>query len=515
MARGTILVVDDEPSILNTLKKALTLEDYSVDVAGGVGIALERIAKKSYDVVVLDVALPDGDGVELLGKLKASGNDAQIIMMSGHATVDLAVRATKLGALDFLEKPLSTDRLLVMLENTFRLLRAEAEAEELKAEAGHFSELVGGSRAMVELREQVARAARSSASVLVTGERGTGKELVARAIHRASPRAKGVLERLNCAAVPAELIESELFGHEAGAFTGRDQAAPGQVRAAPTAAPCSSTRSATCRCRCRRSSCACCRSGRSSAWAAARRLGRRARGGGDEQAICALLARRTSFAPISTIASTCSRSSSRRSARGATTSPCSRLLSSRPPGETITAPASPSARTRSTRSVGTRSRATSESSGNLIERLVILNPDDSVTASDVERAIGLGSAAAAQGLYRPGVPFRVLSEEAERTIIEEALAHHGSQMTATARALGLERSHFVQEGSRARLARGQGRRRLASAEELLQAFLAAPHPEQCRAIARQRGTERDGRQHRAQSEHRRVGPASARMRRCP
>jgi DNA-binding NtrC family response regulator len=101
MARGTILVVDDEPSILNTLKKALTLEDYSVDVAGGVGLALERLGKKSYDVVLLDVALPDGDGVELLGKLKAGGNDAQIIMMSGHATVDLAVRATKLGALDF------------------------------------------------------------------------------------------------------------------------------------------------------------------------------------------------------------------------------------------------------------------------------------------------------------------------------------------------------------------------------------------------------------------------------
>ncbi|HEV8247661.1 MAG TPA: sigma-54 dependent transcriptional regulator, partial [Polyangiaceae bacterium] len=220
MPRGSILVVDDEPSILNTLKKALTLESYSVDVAGGIGVAEERLAKRGYDVVLLDVALPDGDGLELLGRLKHAGNDAQIIMMSGHGTIDAAVRATKLGALDFLEKPLSTDHLLIMLENTFRLLRAEAEAQELRAEAGYFDELVGQSRAMAELREQVLRAARSHASVLLTGERGTGKELVARAIHRASPRAGGPLERLNCAAVPAELIESELFGHEAGAFTG-------------------------------------------------------------------------------------------------------------------------------------------------------------------------------------------------------------------------------------------------------------------------------------------------------
>ncbi|HYO94903.1 MAG TPA: sigma-54 dependent transcriptional regulator, partial [Polyangiaceae bacterium] len=220
MPRGQILLVDDEPSILSTLKKALTLEGYAVDVAGGVGVAEERLAKKAYDALLLDVALPDGDGLELLGRLAAAGNEAAVIMMSGHATIDAAVRATKLGALDFLEKPLSTDRLLVMLDNSLRLLRAEAEARELRRATGYFDELLGQSRAMTELREQVLRAARSSASVLLTGERGTGKELVARAIHRASPRAKAPLERLNCAAVPAELIESELFGHEAGAFTG-------------------------------------------------------------------------------------------------------------------------------------------------------------------------------------------------------------------------------------------------------------------------------------------------------
>src|SRR5262249_38746555 len=158
--------------------------------------------------------------------------DADVIMMSGHGTIDAAVRATKLGALDFLEKPLSTDRLLVMIENAFRLRRAQEETRELKAEAGYFDELVGQSAEMAGPRERGARAARSSASVLVTGERGTGKELVARAIHRASPRAKAALERLNCAAVPAELIESELFGHEAGAFTGATKQRAGKFERA-------------------------------------------------------------------------------------------------------------------------------------------------------------------------------------------------------------------------------------------------------------------------------------------
>src|SRR6187551_1323334 len=220
MPRGQILVVDDEPSILSTLKKAISLEGYGVDVAGGIGVAEERLSRKTYDVLLLDVALPDGDGLEFLSRVRAASNEVAVIMMSGHATIDAAVRATKLGALDFLEKPLSTDRLLVMLDNALRLVRAEAEAQELRREAGLGDELIGESRPMLALREQVLRAAKSNASVLLIGERGTGKELIARAIHRASPRAKGPLERLNCAAVPADLIESELFGHEAGAFTG-------------------------------------------------------------------------------------------------------------------------------------------------------------------------------------------------------------------------------------------------------------------------------------------------------
>src|SRR5690606_32580749 len=121
MAVAQVLVVDDEPSILTTLKTALRLEGYAVDVAGGVQLAQERATKNSYDLILLDVALPDGDGVELLARLRESGNDAVVIMMSGHATVDAAVRATKLGAIDFLEKPLSTDRLLLVMDNALRL----------------------------------------------------------------------------------------------------------------------------------------------------------------------------------------------------------------------------------------------------------------------------------------------------------------------------------------------------------------------------------------------------------
>ena len=156
MPRAQILVVDDEPSILATLKKVLSLEGYGVDVAGGVSVAESKLAKQSYDVVMLDVALPDGDGLSLLSKLMTGGLEAQVIMMSGHATIDAAVRATHLGALDFLEKPLSTDRLLVVLDNALRLTRAEAEAEELRREAGLGDELIGESRPMLALRARMA-----------------------------------------------------------------------------------------------------------------------------------------------------------------------------------------------------------------------------------------------------------------------------------------------------------------------------------------------------------------------
>src|SRR5690606_28844293 len=220
MEAGHVLIVDDEPTILGTLKKALTLEQYRVDVAGGANLADRKIRTGEHDLVLLDVALPDGDGVELLRGWRQRGVTTPVVMMSGHATIDLAVRALQLGALDFLEKPLSTDRLLVVIDNALRLVRAEAEKEQLRREAGYFDELIGASASMRELGDRLARVAPTRAPVLITGERGTGKELVAKALHRLSPRHAKPLEKLNCAAVPKDLIESELFGHEAGAFTG-------------------------------------------------------------------------------------------------------------------------------------------------------------------------------------------------------------------------------------------------------------------------------------------------------
>ncbi len=445
MARGQVLVVDDEPSILGTLKKALSLEGYGVEVAGGIKIAEERLAKKTFDVVLLDVAMPDGDGLDLLGRMKAAGPDATaaVIMMSGHGTIDLAVRATRLGALDFLEKPLSTDRLLVMLENALRLVRAEAEARELRAQAGWFDDLVGDSRAMKELREQVLRAARSSASVLVTGERGTGKELVARAIHRASPRAHSPLERLNCAAVPAELIESELFGHEAGAFTGATKQRRGKFERAsggtlfldevgdmPLAMQAKLLR--------------------------VLQEGEIERVGGNE----------TIRVDVRVVAAT-NKDLQAGSASGAFRADLYDRLNvvplELPPlrarREDIARLADhflAQARTNNGRpQFSLTEEARRALSGlpfpgnvrelkNLVERLVILNPDDRVEAADVERFAGT-TASNYAGIFRPGVPFRVLSEEAERTILEEALAHHGGQMAATARALGLERSHLYKK----------------------------------------------------------------------
>lgn len=437
-------MVDDEAAILSTLKTALSFEGYVVDVAGNIAVAEERLGRAAYDLVLLDVALPDGDGVEFLHRIRRAGNDVAAIMMSGHGTIEAAVRATKLGALDFLEKPLSTDRLLVVVENALRLLRAEAEAEELKAEAGHFDDLIGDSPVMRELAEHVGRAARSSAAVLVTGERGTGKELVARAIHRASPRNRGPLEKLNCAAVPAELIESELFGHEAGAFTGATKLRRGKFERAsggtlfldevgdmPLAMQAKLLRvlqesevervggSGTLRVDVR-------------VVAATNRDLMEACKNGSFRAD---LFDRLNVLPLSLPPLRARRQDIPALARHfiAIAARANNRPNVRLGDDAIEAFARHSfpGNVRELR--------------NLVERLVILSPDDVITAADVERALGMGASPGQAGLYRAGVPFRVLVEEAERTIVEEALSAHGGQMAATARALELERSHLYKK----------------------------------------------------------------------
>jgi DNA-binding NtrC family response regulator len=232
--RATLLIVDDEPAILSTLRRALELEGYAVEVAGGGRIALEKVKARAFDAVVLDVAMADLDGMATLKALRELQPALPVVMMSGHATLSTAVEATRLGAVDFLEKPLSIDKVLITVGNALKLARLEAESEERRASARREIDewLIGGGPKMKRIVETIRRAAPSTARVLVTGERGTGKELVARAVHELSKRREGPFVKLNCAAIPAELIESELFGHEKGAFTGATQMRRGKFEQA-------------------------------------------------------------------------------------------------------------------------------------------------------------------------------------------------------------------------------------------------------------------------------------------
>ncbi len=455
MPRGHVLVLDDEKSILTTLQKALSLEGYTVDVAGGCKVAEEKLAKNSYDLALFDVALPDGDGVALLSKVRALGADFPVVMMSGHATVDAAVRATRLGAFDFLEKPVSTDRLLLVIENALRLTRAEAEAKALRTQAG-LGELVGNSRAMLQLREQIERAAKATANVLVIGERGTGKELVARAIHVASKRAKGPLEKMNCAAIPSELIESELFGHEAGAFTGATKQRRGKFERAnggtlfldeigdmPLGMQAKLLRVLQEREIERVGGSEVIKVDVRVVAATNRDLEQMSRP--ESGQFRADLYDRLNVLPL-TLPPLRAR---REDIPGLSQHflELAMLQNDRPGmrfGDTAMTALSAHSYPGNVRELR-----------NVIERLVILTPDDTIDADDVRTCLG-GGALPASSLFRPGVPFRVLSEEAERAILEQALTHHGGQMAATARALGLERSHLYKKCKALGLRRGEG-----------------------------------------------------------
>ncbi|MGC1617253.1 MAG: sigma-54 dependent transcriptional regulator [Candidatus Acidiferrum sp.] len=220
MARKAhLLLVDDDPNTLASLSRAFRLAGHEATVCDNAPRALELLRTESFDLILSDVVMPGKSGIELLEDLKQAGVKTPIVLISGQANVETAVKATKLGALDFLEKPLSTEKLLVTVENALRLSRLEDENRELRHRLGKH-ELVGSGPAMKKLLAQIDRVAASETRVCILGETGTGKELVARAIHEKSPRRENAFITLNCAAVPAELIESELFGHEKGAFTG-------------------------------------------------------------------------------------------------------------------------------------------------------------------------------------------------------------------------------------------------------------------------------------------------------
>ncbi len=219
MSHSSILIVDDEPNILTSLRRALEVEGYRALVADSGPRALELTPQEGPDLVLLDLVMPEMKGLEVLRRLKEQQPELPVVMMSGNATIEDAVEATKLGAYDFVEKPLSTEKILITIENALKLARLWRENVELRRQAGNF-EMIGKSPAMEGIFEVIRKTAPSQGRVLITGPNGTGKELVARAIHQHSRRREAPFVKVNCAAIPQELIESELFGHEKGAFTG-------------------------------------------------------------------------------------------------------------------------------------------------------------------------------------------------------------------------------------------------------------------------------------------------------
>jgi two-component system nitrogen regulation response regulator NtrX len=216
----TILVVDDEESICQSLKAILSDEGHQVMVANSGEAAIKIVEEEMPRLVLLDIWLPGIDGLQTLKTIKSEYPDVLVIMMSGHGTIETAVKATKLGAFDFIEKPLSLDKVIIMVNNALNVIRLEEENILLKQKVSHQYELTGISPQITELKEMIGIVAPTNAWILIMGENGTGKELVARSIHHLSRRSQKSIVEVNCAAIPEELIESELFGHEKGAFTG-------------------------------------------------------------------------------------------------------------------------------------------------------------------------------------------------------------------------------------------------------------------------------------------------------
>jgi len=227
-----VAVVDDEPNIRRTLSMVLKGEGFVVDTFESAEAFWPRLDQGPLDAVLLDVRLPGLDGLTALSRLKETRSELPVVMISGHASIDDAVRAINAGATDFMEKPLSRERVLVTVRNAMERRALSARLRALEADEGDEDPMLGRSPAMEKVRTQIAKVSGTGVRVLITGESGTGKELIARAIHRSSKRANGPFVKVNCAAIPSELIESELFGHERGAFSGAVQTKRGRFELA-------------------------------------------------------------------------------------------------------------------------------------------------------------------------------------------------------------------------------------------------------------------------------------------
>jgi len=216
---SNILIIDDEKAIRKTLSEILSYEGYKIDEAGDGEEGLKKFREKSYDVVLCDIKMPKLDGIEFLDKSRETNPDIPVIMISGHGTIETAVEAVKKGAYDYISKPPDLNRLLITIRNAMDKTNLVAETKVLKRKVSKVDEMIGDSGPIIRIKETIEKVAPTDARILVTGENGVGKELVARWVHEKSNRATGPLIEVNCAAIPSELIESELFGHEKGSFT--------------------------------------------------------------------------------------------------------------------------------------------------------------------------------------------------------------------------------------------------------------------------------------------------------
>ena len=232
MAGEHVLIVDDEPAIQSALRGVLEDEGYRVTAVGSGAEAIGVIGDEAPDIVFLDIWMPGLDGLDTLAEIKRARPESAVVMISGHATIETAVKATRLGAYDFIEKPLSLDKTLVTVTRALEHARLERENASLREKLDERTQIIGESAVMRALREQIAMAAPTNGRVLIYGENGSGKELVARAVHALSARADRAFVEVNCAAIPEELIESELFGHEKGSFTGATEKQVGKFEQA-------------------------------------------------------------------------------------------------------------------------------------------------------------------------------------------------------------------------------------------------------------------------------------------
>ena len=441
---SSILIVDDERNIRTALSRSLSLEGYRCETAETVSAGLDAFRSLPCDLVMLDVKLPDGNGLDVLQVIKKERPALPVVMMSGHGTVEMALEAIRRGAHDFIEKPLSTERILITIGNALRFAGQGRELEELRGRADRdTTRLLGTSGAMQRLRETIELAAPTKGRVLITGESGTGKELIARAIHQHSKRATRPFIKLNCAAIPSELIESELFGHERGAFTGAHQARKGKFELADRGTLFLDEVGDM-------------RMDVQAKLLRALQEGEIERVGGsrtlrvDVRVLAATnkdlpaaiadgefredLYYRLNVIPVHAPPLRARKDDIPELAQAFVADVCDdngmRLKDLGEAAQSALAEHDWPGNVRELR--------------NACERLVILTPGSAVGAADVRRLLGQGRNVAA-GVYRPDTLMKELVADAEREIILGALAHHDDHVTQTAAALGLERSHLYKK----------------------------------------------------------------------